>query len=68
MFWIEERHPVSDPNRPDGKGEIIKYGCDTPADIALLPAPNPKIRGSTCLVTKPAELWKLGTDAWEKIE
>ena len=66
-FWIEERKPVIDPNRPGGKGEIIKFGCDTPADISILPGPNPKITGSTCLVSAPAELWKLGADAWVKM-
>jgi hypothetical protein len=67
MIWIEERRSILDPNRLGGWGEIVKYGCDTPADIALLPEPNPKIVGSSCLVIDPAELWKLGSDSWKKM-
>jgi len=69
-FWIEDRYTVVDPGRPGGKGEIIKYGCDTSADILLLKGQNgdPKTRGSSCLVNTPAELWKLGTNGWIKVE
>ena len=66
-FWIEDRYPVVDSERPGGSGEIIKYGCDTPADVNLLPGPNPDITGSSVFVLTPAELWKLGTDGWVKV-
>jgi hypothetical protein len=62
-----DRNPILDPARPEGKGEIIKFECDTSDDISLLPK-GPKIIGSSAFVLKPAELWKLGSSGWVKVE
>jgi hypothetical protein len=68
-FWKEDNGTqiCNDPSRPKGKGEIVKYGCDTPADVKDLPGPDPKIRGSSAFVLTPAEFWKLGSTGWVKV-
>ena len=66
-IYINSREWVSDLSRPGGRGEVVNYYVDAPADIPSLPGADRIKESSTALVIATSDVYVLGATGWRML-